>query len=427
MPLVQFPPGDPVMVGRPFEGALFIEIDQLLEHGYCPDGWMDVEVADTRLTCLIHKSRPFLAGMVEPGRFSWVPLSDVVLRANRMEGAICSVYRSDPVRVLLMATHFRNRPDLQASTRFVDLIHVLDVLAADGNDAALALERNKKRTLMFLHKGLPARLYFGDEREDPQKGDITSRFLLFGFDPKSPEGRVDVFSRLAIEPDPDAGRSFAALVAEAKPPPPMTVLVYLNKRLELQRPFMPPFMIVGRDHTCEMILGGVSVSRQHAKLSWSRGRFMIEDLGSANGTTVNGKRIKRTILGAGDRIGLGIYEIEMVSQRDRDLKATMMLATDDMDMNLHLVGENQSVPLNQEVNIGKGLGVDLVARGPFVRQYHARIQVEGSGIHHLICPGHATVRLNGTKVKGAYLQEGDEIGVGRSKFRVVSIPAEKST
>jgi pSer/pThr/pTyr-binding forkhead associated (FHA) protein len=169
------------------------------------------------------------------------------------------------------------------------------------------------------------------------------------------------------------------------------------------------------------------VSRQHAKLSWSRGRFMIEDLGSANGTTVNGKRIKRTMLGAGDRIGLGIYEIEMVAQRDRDLKATMMLATDDMDMNLHLVGENQSVPLNQEVNIGKGMGVDLIARGPFVRQYHARVQVEGSGIHHLICPGHATVRLNGTKVKGAYLQEGDEIGVGRSKFRVVSIPAEKST
>ena len=98
------------MVGRPFEESLFKEITELLEQGKCPAGWLDIELQDIRLTCLIHKSRPILAGLVEPERFSWVPLCDLVLRARQLEGAICSLYKADLVRVLLMAVHFRNLP-----------------------------------------------------------------------------------------------------------------------------------------------------------------------------------------------------------------------------------------------------------------------------------------------------------------------------
>ena len=39
------------------------------------------------------------------------------------------------IMVLLMAVHFRNRPVLQGDTRLVDLTHILDVLAKEGNDA----------------------------------------------------------------------------------------------------------------------------------------------------------------------------------------------------------------------------------------------------------------------------------------------------
>ena len=423
MSLIRFPLGDPVMVGRPYEGPLLIEIDQLLEQGYCPEGWVDVELADTRLVCLIHRSRPFLAGLVEPGRLSWVPLSDVVLRANRMEGAICSLFRADAVQVLLMATHFRHQPELQASTRYVDLIHVLDVLAADGQDAALSLERSGRRTLMFLRKGMPTRLYFGDGTQEPKDGDVTNRFLLYGFAPKSPEGRVEVFSNLIIDPDPDAGRTFAELVAEAKPPPAMDILVHLDKRVELQRHFMPPYMIVGRDHTCELVLQSQSISRRHAKLSWTRGRFLVEDLGSVNGTTVNDQRIKRTVLSPGDRVGMGVYEVKLVAQPEEiDLKSTMMLVPGDYQKTLYLAGEKQSVPLTREVSIGKGLGVDLVAWGSFVRQVHARIQIEGSGVYHLICPGRSTVKLNGRRVRSAYVKEGDQLVVGKARFQFVTAP-----
>ncbi len=51
----------------------------------------------------------------------------------------------------------------------------------------------------------------------------------------------------------------------------------------------------------------IEISRQHARIAGEPdGRFMIEDLGSTNGTYVNGRRLDRpTALEAGDRVELG--------------------------------------------------------------------------------------------------------------------------
>ena len=411
------------MVGRPFEEALFREITELLEQGKCPAGWLDIELQDIRLTCLIHKSRPFLAGLVEPERFSWVPLCDLVLRARQLEGAICSLYKADLVRVLLMAVHFRNLPVLQATTRFVDLTHVLDVLAKDGHDAGLALERSGVRTLLFLQKGVPTRLFFGNTEKVMADDSVTNRFLLYGFAPNAPEGKVEVFNRLSIEPDPDAGRALSDLADEAKPPPPMNIVVHLHDRVEMSRPFMPPFMIIGRDHTCELNLGSLSISRRHAKLSWKRGRFVVEDLKSANGTTVNGQRIMHAELSPGDRIGAGIYEFVLEAPKDlKDPKATVMLIPDTDDQTLYIAGEDQSVPLNSEIIIGKGPSADIKAAGMSVKANHAIIKIEGSGVFRLVCIGRANVVLNGKKTNDTYVKAGDEIKVGKSRFRFISVP-----
>ncbi|MEY4064960.1 MAG: hypothetical protein RIR26_1168, partial [Pseudomonadota bacterium] len=52
--------------------------------------------------------------------------------------------------------------------------------------------------------------------------------------------------------------------------------------------------------------GDSMVSRTHARLTLEKGRLWIEDLGSRNGTFVNGKKIiKKTLIRAGDRVTLG--------------------------------------------------------------------------------------------------------------------------
>jgi diguanylate cyclase (GGDEF)-like protein len=62
---------------------------------------------------------------------------------------------------------------------------------------------------------------------------------------------------------------------------------------------------VGRGSTAGLILDADSVSRKHARIERFGGGHKIVDLGSTNGTYVNGIKIKEHILTDGDRIGIG--------------------------------------------------------------------------------------------------------------------------
>ena len=419
---IRFPPGESVLAGREFrEEEIFPEIDRLLSQGHCPDGRLELETEETRLTCLIHRSVPHLAGLLDGEVYSWIPLKDFPLRARQLEDPVCSLVRSDPIRVLLVAVHFRNRPVLQASTELVSLEHVLDVLAKEGQDASVALERHGTRTLLFLKGGKPTRLYFGDPKDAWEESDTRDAFLLHAFEPSLGPGKVEVFKQLTIEPDPQAGTGFVKLSKAAKPPPPMAVIVRLGGRVVLQRPFMPPSMTIGRDHTCELILDNLSVSRRHARLSWDRGEFFLDDLGSANGTRLNAKSIRRASVGLRDRIGLGKFEISLIKPLTTGRGDETMVMTSGADENniAYLVGDDVSVPLGQEITIGKAPGVDIQARGFRVGPIHARIRPEGHGTYRLICSDNRKAKVNGRKVHKSYLKFGDQLVVGHSRFFLV--------
>lgn len=64
--------------------------------------------------------------------------------------------------------------------------------------------------------------------------------------------------------------------------------------------------IAGRDADCSLVIDGTTVSRRHARITVAHGAATIEDLGSTNGTHVNGTRISAlTQLAPGDEFALG--------------------------------------------------------------------------------------------------------------------------
>jgi len=64
--------------------------------------------------------------------------------------------------------------------------------------------------------------------------------------------------------------------------------------------------MMGRDVTNDVVLGDAEISRQHARLTRTPAGFVLEDLGSTNGTFVNGDRLAAPrVLNAGDLLGLG--------------------------------------------------------------------------------------------------------------------------
>ncbi|MBM4354902.1 MAG: FHA domain-containing protein [Deltaproteobacteria bacterium] len=64
-------------------------------------------------------------------------------------------------------------------------------------------------------------------------------------------------------------------------------------------------MRLGRDPACDIVVNHPHVSWHHATIEVKGGSFILTDLGSANGTYVNGTRIRTAVLKPGDSIGLG--------------------------------------------------------------------------------------------------------------------------
>jgi pSer/pThr/pTyr-binding forkhead associated (FHA) protein len=64
-------------------------------------------------------------------------------------------------------------------------------------------------------------------------------------------------------------------------------------------------MVLGRGAEAEIRLADPSVSRRHAEVRVEGGRVHLTDLGSTNGTTVNGRKVDRVNLSDGDRVALG--------------------------------------------------------------------------------------------------------------------------
>src|SRR5512136_154428 len=65
-------------------------------------------------------------------------------------------------------------------------------------------------------------------------------------------------------------------------------------------------LTIGRDASNGVAINDAEVSRKHSRLSFQGGKYVLEDLGSTNGTFVNGQRLANaTVLKSGDVVSLG--------------------------------------------------------------------------------------------------------------------------
>jgi hypothetical protein len=72
-------------------------------------------------------------------------------------------------------------------------------------------------------------------------------------------------------------------------------------------------IIIGRSSDLDMVLVEDMVSRKHAKIETFGGHITIADMGSTNGTFVNGEKVKKVPLKEGDRILVGTSIIKLVA------------------------------------------------------------------------------------------------------------------
>jgi len=171
-------------------------------------------------------------------------------------------------------------------------------------------------------------------------------------------------------------------------------------------------MSIGRSHDADMTLRDQAASRLHAEVALEDDRITIRDLGSSNGTKVNGKRIvQATELAAGDRITIADTDLILSDQRT---SGPRVLCTDGS-----AVGRQFDLAVGRNV-IGRDAGCEIQLADRSVASLHAAInRDDGSMILHDLNTREGTF-LNGDRIRTpSRLRSGDVITIGTFSFEVV--------
>jgi hypothetical protein len=127
-------------------------------------------------------------------------------------------------------------------------------------------------------------------------------------EPAAPEALVPE----ALVPAASATMIYKArepLAAEESEPPPVereVVALTIDGRLH---PVTTRVVVIGRSRECDVQLADTNVSRRHAELRQDGATYWLVDLGSTNGTDLNGRRVEREKLSDGDAITIGSSEL----------------------------------------------------------------------------------------------------------------------
>jgi pSer/pThr/pTyr-binding forkhead associated (FHA) protein len=100
-----------------------------------------------------------------------------------------------------------------------------------------------------------------------------------------------------------------ATKATREPPGPVpsgaTVEVLRGFYEGLEVPVDRDWMVIGRGRGADIVIAEATMSRAHAAIGFDGEHFYVQDLGSTNGTRVNGGKEEQARLKSGDEIQLG--------------------------------------------------------------------------------------------------------------------------
>ena len=180
---------------------------------------------------------------------------------------------------------------------------------------------------------------------------------------------------------------------------------------------------IGREGDNTVVLNANDVSGYHAEIHCEPGEVHVVDLGSTNGTFVNGKRINvRQKLAAWDRVAFGSVQAELIDAAGR--RPTGVLGSRGQARSSagreswRLVGQRDAFEISARHAIGRDPGCDLTVSSDSISRRHAQLELrEGQLVVTDLGSANGTF-VNGQRVRERVLKVGDEIRFDRESFRV---------
>ncbi len=110
--------------------------------------------------------------------------------------------------------------------------------------------------------------------------------------------------------------------------------------------------LVGRSASCDLPIQDPTVSRRHAELELTGAGVRVRDVGSTNGTYLDGVRVTDALATPGSRVSFGKMEFDVVAQRPEEtLPLEEMLGEDSLDATIL-----RQVPVRGQADVASQLG-----------------------------------------------------------------------
>ncbi len=481
--------------------ALFSKITQerQIQDGY----FLQAHPEESNLLFVVNGS-PYGAGRLAGDASSFPEIHEFFAAYARHPQSPLSFLIADKRLLLGQMVLFRHRPALQFTTDLVDMEEVLRKLEARGGDAIVGIRTGDEWAITICTKGKPVANYFPPSGADALKEPTTAEQLLVYVFTRPPGGvTVDVSEETRVSPAGDAtlvtpetrGRLSEVFLAVAKrveveeaprlemertvvgdvsqerdeslvasalrpepiegPPPPAAPIfkgpipelhLFLGEKQQGTFSMGKGELTIGRNPGNDILIENAGVSRRHAVIKWTGDHAVIEDLGSANGTFVNGQRITSRQLQDGDEVL--VLNHRLVYRLPREAAAPKIEMAGDIGQKTMYIDSSavaQAVagrPAGKpeaaapklrpclilpdrkkmaleagEITLGSGPECQVKLSGMLVAKAHARIVPDKEGHYKIIhLAGLAGTRVNGEKITEHVLRHGDEIEIAKQKL-----------
>jgi len=195
---------------------------------------------------------------------------------------------------------------------------------------------------------------------------------------------------------------------------------------------------IGRGSTCDIVLRDPKISRAHTRIESGPEGNCVVDLGSANGTKLNGKRVQRALLYPGDVLAVGdcLLRYEAAQDKPDDLDRTRIDSEADLDATLlnsslpselsetrtprlaiHTSVKTWELPLDRDaVTIGRRADNDVVVDSPRMSRTHARIERRGNDFLLRDLNSINGTSVGGRKIHEHWLKDGESIEIGGARM-----------
>jgi hypothetical protein len=317
---------------------------------------IDLMVGETQsknIYLVIQEGEPIGQFYIENKSFKSITGRDYFNLLQTLPDSFLSYYTIDPVFAKCLLIPSQNKPVYKGAVIEKDLKKKIETIQNDQGENMIFLKENNEVNFFYFKYGRGVESYFHKEDKRPAENAVGDQFLVYvlGRDvslltmevyhnPKTApllnppltkeaiaEGVVEFFQKQKHEPTPAHALDFEP--DHAAPPPSSP-----PEKEEAGAATQPPkgkwyFELVGGEQMgrrtglkknqltigrmkTDIMLSDAKISRQHAVIEWTEQGCRFTDLGSTNGSFINGQPVKTQILKPGDIIRLGGTLIKVI-------------------------------------------------------------------------------------------------------------------